>query len=120
MCDKQMLELIEAQAYIAKTFKRLTGNYCYIKEKYGTLRYEHTYTWLDTAEDFIIFTKIIKKAVRKFPLAAGAIVDDLVGVMHQEYDAGWCAGVLYASGGGEWVSSKPKDGNLNLFKKYHE
>lgn len=112
-----MMDLYNAQEYIHRMFERITGKPCHTKEKYGTIRYEYTYLWLDTAEDMAVFTKIIKKAVRKFPNAAGAIVEDLVGMMSKEYDEGWCAGVLYASGG-EWVSSKPKDGNLNLFKKY--
>jgi hypothetical protein len=111
-------ELYKAQAYIGKMFCRITKRNAHIKEKYGTLRYGYTYLWLTTKQDTVVFAKIIKKAVKKFPNVAGEVVNDLVTTFSGDYDAGWCAGVLYMSSGSEWTSSLPKDSGPDLFKKY--
>lgn len=81
--------LDEAQLWINKVYRRLTGLRMHTKEKYGTLRYEYEYLWLKTDKLVLQFLEILKRATVKFPLVAGEIVCDAVTMIDviDEYSA---------------------------------
>ena len=98
-------ELCKAESWICKMFERIRHKHIYSKEKYGTIRYEYTWMWLENDDDWLVFKKIIRKAVRKFPNVAGEIVDDLAGLASGYFGA-WCAGVLWVTSGNCWRNNK--------------
>jgi len=104
------VELYQAAGYFSKFFRRCTGQEPMIKEKYGTIRYEMTFIWLDSKEHSRIFREAIMRTVRKFPKVAGEIADDAGHVLNDEYFEGWCRGVTFKANGSYWKSTKRPNG----------
>ncbi len=107
-------ELYKAQRWMNDIFERCRKKYMHSKEKYGTIRYEYTYLWLENDEDWLTFKKIIRRAVRKFPNVAGEVVNELSsGMVADEYFHAWCAGINYYTTGSCWADVKGIKGFYN-------
>ncbi len=108
------VELYKAECWINAIFERCRKKHMHSKEKYGTIRYEYTYLWLENDEDWLTFKKIIRRAVRKFPNVAGEVVNELSsGVVADEYFQAWCAGINYYTTGSCWTGVKGIKGFYN-------
>lgn len=101
-------QLYLAESYISDLYYRITKRRPITKEKYGTIRYEWMALWITNEQEFLIFMKIIKRTIRKFPTLAGEIVNDLVPVVSNPYFAAWLEGVLWASSGEQWTSNESR------------
>jgi hypothetical protein len=73
--DFQRLE--EAGRYLTKAYAELSGRRMFWKEKYGTIRYECTFLWVETAQELIWFNNAARDTISHFPDMAGEIADDL-------------------------------------------
>lgn len=69
--------LDKAGGYLKKTYGELSGKRMCWKEKYGTIRYESTWDWVETAQEFLWFNQAVRETIGHFPEIAGEIVDDL-------------------------------------------
>ena len=70
---------LEKAAYdLYKLYFKLTKKSMVYKEKYGTIRYEFVYSWINTQEDFDVFNKCLKHITRKHPKYIGELVEDWV------------------------------------------
>lgn len=102
-----MNDLYNAQDYMYKLYFRCTKQHMHTKEKYGTIRYEYTWSWIEGNTHASLFKRIIQRAVKKYPQAASAIVSDAGSVLNDEYFAGWCQGVHFlATGEKGWISDR--------------
>lgn len=100
-------ELYAAEAWIEGVFGRIRKKTMRTKEKYGTVRYEYTWTWLQCPEDIRVFKHVVRGAVKRFPNVAAEICDSAQHVLDDEYFNGWCAGVCYlaSKGKGSWSNN---------------
>ncbi len=69
--------LNEAGHHLSKLYERITKKPMWWKEKYGTIRYEFVYTWIETDQDAVIFDKCLRHCVKRFPDVAGELVEDM-------------------------------------------
>jgi hypothetical protein len=99
-------ELYKAQKWVREFFERCTGKTLHSKEKYGTIRYELTFLWLENDNDFMVFKRALQKAVIKFPNVAAEIVSDAQGLVEDDFFNGWCAGVSWVKSQSYWSSDK--------------
>lgn len=103
-------DLYKAQNYFCKFYEKCTGKYAMTKEKYGTIRFEFTYMWIENAEHCRIFREGIMRTVKKFPNVAGELCSDAGHTLEDDFFSGWCAGVAFASNGSYWSSDKRPKG----------
>lgn len=98
--------LYKAENWIVKFYRRATGKNMMTKEKYGTIRYEYTYLWLENNEQGDKFFNILYRATRKFPEYAGEIVSDIVPVMSDspklDFYRGYFKAILWVKHKSEW------------------
>lgn len=99
-------ELYNAQEYFTKLYERCAKKYPHTKEKYGTIRYEYTYLWIENPEHGRLFRECIMRTVKKFPNVAGEVCSDAGLVLENDYFQGWCAGVTFHACGSYWSSNK--------------
>lgn len=99
-------ELYSAIVYFNKMYHRITGVYPITKEKYGSMRFECTYAWIDSEQRCKVFKLLIRKMITKFPNVRAEICDDAQLILDDLYFEGWCAGIAYAANGSYWRSDK--------------
>ena len=102
-------ELYKAEKYFCDFFEKCTGKRPCTKEKYGTIRYEVTWNWIENEEHCRIYKEAIRRTITKFPKVAGEVCMD-AGILRDEYFEGWCAGVVYQSTKSFWSSTKRPKG----------
>lgn len=68
--------LSEAMKYISDEWWETAKCYPIMKEKYGTIRYEFTSTWLKSNAECEDFCKLLLKAAKKFKEVDAEIVDE--------------------------------------------
>lgn len=68
--------LNQAANYLAEAYYSLTGKNIIWKEKYGTIRYEVTATWLVTREDYQAFLSSLILTASRFPNIFLELMDD--------------------------------------------
>lgn len=103
-------ELYKAERYFNKFYEKCTGKYPMTKEKYGTMRFEYIYLWIESEEHCRIFKEGVRRTIKKFPHVAGEVVSDASHVLNDEYFNGWCNGVSYITTGSYWSSDKRPNG----------
>ncbi len=103
-------DLYKAQSYFIKLFERTAKKYPHTKEKWGTIRFEATYRWIETLEDVRLFKECIRRTIKKYPQVAGEIASNAGHVLDDEYFEGWCNGVLSLARGSYWSSTKRPNG----------
>jgi len=101
--------LYKAQSWFVKLYEKVAGKYPMTKEKYGTIRFEYTYLWIENEHHFKMFKECVRRTVKRFPQVAGEFASDAGHVVNDEYFNGWCAGVTFLSTGSYWSSDdRPK------------
>jgi len=70
-------QMYKAMTWMTTFFERATGVYPHTKEKYGSIRIEATWAWLDTPERILVWCEITKRAVLKFPKVGAELCIDL-------------------------------------------
>lgn len=83
-----------AESYINKMYYKITKKQPFTKEKYGTIRYEHTSLWLKNENDLSVLLKILIKACNKFPEVKEEIVEDLLFILDAECQISEMIGML--------------------------
>jgi hypothetical protein len=104
--DFDWKSLSKAETWIGKMHKRAVGKWPITKEKYGTIRYEAEFLWLDKP---LVFFEIVKRATIKFPSVAPEIVSDLVYSIEAEdtkFSAGYYLGYFTGISEGETIAEK--------------
>ncbi len=104
--------LNDAQTWIRTIYRRMTGKSMITKEKYGTVRYEYTYLWIESDEQAVIFFEVVYRATKKFPHLAGEIVSDVVTMIGDvDHKSGWYKGyfeaILWLKHKSKWTVYKP-------------
>lgn len=102
--------LYKAQKYFTKFYFKCAGHYPWTKEKYGTIRYEHTFGWITSHREAFIFREAIRRAVKKFPEVAAEVAEGAGHVLDDEYFFGWCSGVAYQANKSYWSSKERPNG----------
>jgi hypothetical protein len=87
---------------LAKLYKRLTNNSLVYKEKYGTIRYESIFLWIETDQEFEIFNKCLKHIIKKYPRLAGELISNWIPCMDDNYWKSFFAGILWVTCQEEW------------------
>ena len=105
--------LNDAQHWMHTMYRRATGKSMMTKEKYGTVRYEYTFVWLETSEQAIIFFETAYRATKKFSHLAGEIVSDLVTMIGEvNHITGWYKGyfeaILWLKHKSKWTTHKSR------------
>lgn len=95
-------ELEMAARYATRLYKRITHEVPIYKEKYGTIRYEFTSFWLHSKEHVELFSRILKRTIKKYPAYAGELVEDWVVSIDHPYWKPYFEGVLWGSCNEEW------------------
>lgn len=103
-------ELDRAQEYFCSFYYKCTGKHPITKEKYGTIRFEYTYLWIENAEHCRIFREGVMRTVKKFPNVAGELCSDAGHTLSDDFFSGWCAGVIFKACGTYWSSIKRPNG----------
>jgi len=103
-------ELYRAEKFFNNLYERCTYLRPVTKEKYGTIRYGHTMSWINCQDHCRIFREVIRRTVKKFPNVAAEICDNARHVLYDDYFEGWCAGVVFKANGAYWVSDKRPNG----------
>ncbi len=75
-------QLNAAMHWIVTFYRRMTKKQMFIKEKYGTIRYEFIEMWCTDGRQSLILCEIAKRAAIKFPEVSAEIVDDLICTFH--------------------------------------
>ncbi len=70
--------LNDAASWVENFYRRMTGNMVVWKEKYGTVRYEFTHSWLKSNKHVEIMCEILRRACYKFPDMAKELIEDWV------------------------------------------
>ena len=65
-----------AMGELCNRFENATGNYPMVKEKYGTMRIECTWSWLKTNEDVETLFDITREVIQKYPDVREEIIDE--------------------------------------------
>lgn len=78
------VDLNDAMVFIQDEFNEKSGLNISMKEKYGTLRYEHIlweqdgrWNFDDTVDNWKLLYEVVKEAVRKYPQIEDEILTDL-------------------------------------------
>lgn len=105
--------LNDAKAWMRTMYRRATGKNMMTKEKYGTVRYEYTFLWLETTEQAILFFETVYRVTKKFPELAGEIVNDAIPMIEAvDYITGWYKGyfeaILWLKHKSKWETCKPR------------
>lgn len=88
-------KLNRAADRMAKVYERITKKPMVWKEKYGTVRYEFTFAWVNTVEDIEVFEKVLKWIIKKYPEIAGELIEDACWCFPDEKVCNFFNGVLY-------------------------
>ncbi len=104
--------LSDAQTWMHTMYRRRTGKSMITKEKYGTIRYEYEFLWIETKEQASIFFEVVYRATKKFPHIAGEIVSSVVYMINEvDHITGWYKGyfeaILWLEHKSKWETSKP-------------
>lgn len=102
--------LYKAENYFGDLYFRCTGKHPQTKEKWGSIRYDFTCLWIESAEHCRLFRECIRRTVKKFPEVAGELVGDAAHVLKDDYFEGWCNGVSFITRGSYWSSTKRPKG----------
>lgn len=102
--------LYKAQEYFADLYERCTGLRPRTKEKWGTLRYEAVYRWIENEEHARLFRECIMRTIKKYPSVAGEVCSDAAHIINDDYFNGWCSGITFQTTGSYWSSDKRPKG----------
>lgn len=109
-------ELYTAMSYIDKFYRRATktNGICF-KEKYGTVRYEMTWSWIKSEKHNYMFFEILRRATVKFHNVATELVIDLhIDVKDDSllaYYTGYFDGVAWGQRESRWTKYGKKWSN---------
>lgn len=92
-------DLHNAMKFIETMYKRRTGKYPMMKEKYGTIRYEFIELWLTSNEFCLILFEILRRACVKYPGVSPEIVSNIRPMINKKdhYYSGFFDGILLRS-----------------------
>ncbi len=88
-------ELYKAEKYFCDLYERCTYLKPITKEKWGTIRYEHTFGWIIDNEHARIFRESVMRTIKKYPNVAAEIAYDAGFVLNDVYFKGWCNGIVF-------------------------
>lgn len=96
--------LYKAEHFLNVFYYKCTKKNMWIKEKWGTIRFEYESKWLENERDFKIFKESIRRTVKKYPEVAGEVCSSAGHVLDDPYFEGWCAGICFKANGSYWKS----------------